>query len=150
MLYQSLAALGRVQTITPSNAGPTCTAFDYDLKAALATGDVIELGILPAGARILDMTLVTDKLDSNATPTAALDVGLMSGSVGDTDNRSIGTEFFAADLAGKAGGSSRMSLKSGFTVPKAQTDRSIGVKVNAIATGAATGRITLLVWYTLG
>ncbi|PHV10183.1 hypothetical protein [Chitinimonas sp. BJB300] len=149
MLYQSLAAQGRVQYTTPSDAGATCAPFDYDLKAALAAGDVIELGILPAGARILDMTLVTDKLDSHATPTVALDVGLMSGSVGDTGNRAIGAECFAADPVGKAGGASRMSLKSGFTLPKAQADRSIGVKVNAIATGAPTGRISLLLWYTL-
>jgi len=120
--------------------------FFIDLTAdQVANGNFFDVGILPAFHTVVDMVLIPDDLDSNGTPTVALDVGLVSGTPGDADsNRTIGAEFFSADIGARTGALSRMSLASGFRVQPVGYDRSIGVKVSAAAATAAAGRVRLL------
>jgi hypothetical protein len=136
-------------TRTISGAG-NVFANDYfiDLTAAqVVLNDVIDLGVLPGYHTISDAILIVDDLDSNGTPTIALDVGIMSGTPGDTVNaRTIGNELFAADTTARAGGTARMTKSAGFTIKPTELDRSIGVKIQAAAATAAAGRIRLRVW----
>lgn len=122
---------------------------DYfvDVAAAdIVLNDVIDLGILPANHTVVDAILIADDLDTNTTPTIALDVGVMSGVPGDvTSTRTCGSEFFAAATTAQAGGVARMSKKEGFLVKPTAADRSIGVKFQAAAATAAAGRIRLRV-----
>ena len=141
---QSDFAKGICDLATPECAGQTITHFlKYTIPAAgLPLNDIIELGVVPAGTKVVDMTLHSDDLDTGST--LALDVGLMNGTWQDPDqSRTVGAEFFSADAVAQAGGSSRMSLASGFNVAKSDSDRSIGVKIQAAATGAQTGEIRL-------
>lgn len=125
-----------------------CETFIYNLAAALVINDKIEIGVLPANARIVDGLIDTDDLDTG-TPAITLDVGIMSGTVGDADlARTVGTELFAASTVAQAGGMARTTLGQRST-PTA-LDRSIGILVKAApATGTATGTIRLTVYYVM-
>lgn len=122
---------------------------DYfvDLLAAdIVLNDVIDLGILPANHTVVDAILIADDIDTHETATVALDVGIMSGTPGDTTSvRTCGNEFFAADTTARAGGVARMSKKDGFIVKPTAADRSIGVKFQAAAATAAAGRVRVRV-----
>lgn len=121
--------------------------FEFALTGALAVNDVIEMGILPANNRIVDAMLDSDDLDTGGTPAITLDVGIMSGEVGDTSlSRTVGTELYTASTVARAGGMERTSKAQRLAPTNA--DRSIGVKVAAgPAAGATTGKIRLTVFY---
>ncbi|HJV52784.1 MAG TPA: hypothetical protein VJ652_15055 [Noviherbaspirillum sp.] len=121
--------------------------FYADLTAAqVAAGNIVDIGILPAGHTVVDSVLVPDDLDTNGSPTITLDVGIMSGTPGDdTSVRTCGAELFSASTAAQGGTPTRMSAKTGFLIPSVGYDRSIGVKINAGAATAAAGRVRVLV-----
>jgi hypothetical protein len=120
--------------------------FFIDLKAAdLVAGNLIDIGILPAGHAFLNAHLVPDDLDTNAAPTITLDVGIMSGIPGDTTGvRTVGQELFVASNAAQTGAPIASGLKSMYTLPAVAYDRSIGVKIVAGPATAAAGRIRLI------
>lgn len=126
--------------------------FEADLAATplkgvtLAVGDIIDFGIIPANTTVVDLLIDTDDLDSNGTPTLAYDVGVLTGTVGDTTGRTCGTEFFAATTASQSAGVTRMSKITGFRVAPVAYDRSIGIKITtAAATLPVTGILGLQV-----
>jgi hypothetical protein len=121
--------------------------FYIDVTAAqVATGNMLDVGILPAYHTVTDMVLVPDDLDTDASPAVTIDVGILSGTPGDaTSDRTIGAEFFSASTAGQGGTPTRMSLATGFKLKPTEADRSIGVKFAAGAATGAAGRVRLLV-----
>lgn len=141
-------AKGTLPVVTGDCAGDVVVnEYFVDLTAAqVVLNDIVDLGILPAYHTVVDAVLIPDDLDTNGTPTLALDVGIMSGTPGDTVTaRTCGAEFFAADIGARSGTLARMSLASGFKVQAKGVDRSIGVKFQAAAATAAAGRVRLLV-----
>lgn len=124
--------------------------FEFTLPAtALAAGDIIELGVLPANNAPSDAILVSDDLDSGGAPAIAFDVGIMSGVVGDKDSvRTCGNELFAASNVGQAGGVARATAASAFTIAATDNDRSIGVKITTAAQAQIAGaKLRLLLKY---
>jgi hypothetical protein len=102
--------------------------------------DVFEVGILPADHVLVDFILTADSWDSNATPTLAANIGVMTGAVGDTARvyTAVGTEMGAAIVFGKTAVSVfvRLAAVAANRVAASKTvDRSIGM---AITTAAAT------------
>lgn len=149
-IRQSQFITSQLATVSQSGAGDTF-ANDYfiDVTAAqIVLNDILEIGTLPAYRTVADAVLITDDLDTNGGPVLALDVGIMSGTVGDTNPaRTCGNEMFAADTTARTGGVARMSKKEGFLIKPTEEDRSIGVKIQAAAGTAAGGRIRLRVWF---
>lgn len=140
---------GQLGIVTGDCAGDVVVNdYFFDIKASqIVLNDIIDLGILPANHAISDAILITDDLDTNGTPTLALDVGIMSGTPGDTlSARTCGNELYAADTTARAGGTSRMTKTAGFILKPTESDRSIGVKIQAAAATAAAGRIRLRVF----
>lgn len=139
----------KANTVSADCAGDVvANQFYVDLKAAdLVAGNLIDLGILPAGHTVINAVLVPEDLDTNAAPTITLDVGIMSGVPGDgVSVRTVGTELFAASTAAQTGTPAAISQKSAYTIAAADFHRSIGAKIVAgPATAAATGRLRLLV-----
>lgn len=139
-IKQSDWAYGRRTTAVCGEAGEVvCERFTYTVTSDLSAGDIIEMGPLPAFAFPVDAVLVTDELG-----TGTLDVGVMSGDAGSTDqSRTCGAELFsgAADASVV-----RMSQPGGFRLTSVDKDRGIGVKVSAAVT-AANQRIDLLLFY---
>lgn len=137
--------------------GPDCAGdivqndYEADLAAAplkgvaLPINTIIDMGIIPAWSTVTDVTIVADDLDSGTT--LAIDVGVITGTPGDIVGvRTCGSEFFAASTIAQAGGVARMTAKTGFRVDPVGYDRSIGVKIQAAATGLATsGKLGLIV-----
>lgn len=127
---------------------PVVNRFFVDLKAAdLVANNVVDLGILPAGHAITEAILIADDLDTNGTPTITVDVGIMSGTIGDAVNaRTVGTELFSASNVAQAGTvSTAVTTKTVYTLAATGVDRSIGAKFVAGAATGAAGRLRLLV-----
>ena len=111
-------------------------------------GDIIDMGLIPALSKVVDVIVETDDLDSNGTPTLAFDVGVITGTPGDAvGSRTCGSEFFAASQIARAGGVARMSQSSGFRVDRANVDQSIGIKITtAAATLPTTGKLAVILF----
>lgn len=142
-------AQGTLGTVTADCAGEEIiNDYFYDIPAGqIVLNDIIDMGILPAYHTISDAILIADDLDTNGTPTIALDVGIMSGTPGDTVSaRTCGNELFAADIGARTGAISRPTKPAGLLIKPAEFDRSIGVKIQAAAATAASGRIRLRVF----
>lgn len=146
------ADAGRGNVIVPDCAGDMVrNRYELDLAGSglkgitLAVGDIIDLGPLPANYTVMDIMIDCDDLDSNVSPALAFDVGIMSGTPGDTVTaRTCGAEFFAASTVAQAGGIARTTLKTAFRVAPTGADRSIGLKITtAAATQPATGKLAV-------
>lgn len=127
--------------------------FEVTVPDTAATDDVIELGILPAHHSIRDAIIDTDALDEGSSPALVLDVGLMTGQVGEElddagDPRVCDDELFDGVDVGQAGGVLRASLATAFTIAPVAYDRSIGVKIATEADEAAEGTFGLTVFYS--
>lgn len=146
------ADAGRGNVIVPDCAGDIVrNRYELDLAGpvlkgvTLQVGDIIDLGPLPANYTVMDIFIDCDDLDSNGTPTLAFDVGIMSGTPGDTVTaRTCGKEFFDASTVAQAGGVARTTLKTAFRVAPVGYDRSIGLKITAAAaTQPTTGKLAV-------
>jgi hypothetical protein len=138
-------AAGTLPTLGSGCAGVVISQ-DYfvDLTAAqIEANQVIDMGLLPAGYTVTDVVLAPDDLDSASAIT--LDVGLLSGTPGDTANRTCGAEIFSGSTAAQTGAVARPTLKSAFNIKPSNEDRSIGVKIAVDAGTAVAGRIRLRV-----
>lgn len=146
--YQSDYAKGTIDLPVPECAGQVVThRLEYSWPAAgLSANDIIEFGVVPSNLRVVDMTLISDDLDTNGTPTIVLDVGILDGTWQDNDSSrtTIGDEFFDGATVAQAGGVVRMSEADGFELAKSASDRSIGIKVMTAAATSAAGTITLI------
>jgi hypothetical protein len=123
---------------------------DYfiDVTAAqIAAGNILEIGLLPAGHTVVDAIMIPDDLDTNGTPALVLDVGLMDGTIGDTSDttRTCGAELFDNTTCAQVGTPTRATLATAFTIQAVEYHRSIGVKVVTAAATAAAGRIRIRV-----
>lgn len=144
-IIQSNWAKGRLPTPVPNTAGDVVSEiFEVALTGPLAANDIVEIGVLPAYATIVDAYLDTDDLDSGTTLVA--DIGIMSGEVGKADvARTVGNELFAATTALQAAGLVR--LNKGVRIASTDADRSIGIKATAGAAGGGIGKVRLAVFY---
>ena len=112
--------------------------FEVPVTAALTTADVINFGYLPANARILAATLEATDVDTNVSPTIALNVG-DSGSA---------TRLFAASTVGQAGTASVASAVAGLHYKTTAKTLIVGAPSANAATGVA-GTIYLSILYTV-
>lgn len=145
---------GTGNVICPDCAGDLIeNVYEVDLASSplkgvtLAANDIIDLGLILANTTVADVLIDTDDLDTNGTPAISVDIGVLSGTPGDTTSvRTIGNEFFAADTTARTGGVVRMTKSAGFRVAPVGYDRSIGLKVvAAAATQATTGKLRVIV-----
>lgn len=144
-LIQSPWATGMLLPARPQTAFSTHSQlFIVDVPAAgFASGDILELAILPPYARIVDAKLIT----VGSLGAATVDVGLMSGLTGEPTNedgssRTVGAELFAA--AALTAEVTQLAKSAALLVEPTQKDRSIGVKFSAAVTAGAGKKIGLL------
>lgn len=144
--------IGTEVTKRPQTTGAIhVTKFVYDFglngSLALAAGDILELGILPSGATLVDATLITE--GSFAALTA--DIGIMTGDVGASTNsdgsaRTSDNALFAA--APLATTFARLSKPDAVVLKRDKdTETSVGVKVSGAVAKAAGKRIHLILFY---
>ena len=143
-IKQSAWAAGRKVAAVSGCAGEVVSQkFEFTVNENLAIGDIVEIGVLPAEHDVADMVAVVDAMGAGVT----VDVGIMSGDYGDTDqSRTSANEFFAgADVA--AATVARMASATGFRLDSGRKDRSIGVKIGGAGVTASGQVITLEVMY---
>ena len=84
--------------------------------------------------------------DTIGSPAITLDVGLLTGTVGDaTNSRTCGAEIFSASTAAQTGAVVRPTLKTAFNILPTGSDRSIGLKIAAAPATAVAGHVRLRV-----
>ena len=144
-LRQSVQLAQKLPSISADGYEPIVIVGDYVTVAGVAAGDVIEMGVLPAGYVPVDAILASEDLDSNGAPLITLDLGLISGTAGLVDNtRTGGNEAFAASAVGQAGGLARPT-KAAFALTAPTTaDRGIGVTVAAASATLVVGAMLRL------
>ena len=135
---------GRKQAPVSGEARNVVTErFDFTIGADMAANDIVELAVLPAYHFVVDAVLI---LSAGLGAGRTVDVGIMSGDVGEEDNtRTSGNELYAAQDSAAAV-ASRMVKADGFLLAPGNKDRSIGVKVSDTVT-AANQKVTLVLQY---
>lgn len=145
---------GPIPIAYPDCAGDVVVnRYEIDLAATplkgvtLGVNDVLDIGIIPATAQVVDVVIDSDDLDTGGSPALTFDVGVLTGDPGTTGSRTCGNEFFAATNVAQAGGVVRTSKKEAFRVAAAAKDTSVGVKITAAAaTQATSGKIGVSVF----
>lgn len=142
-LFQSHAAKGKQTPPTGYVAGAKMVAvfnhtFDADFTAA---SDKLEIGTLPAGAQLLNATLV-----SGALGALTADVGLMSGDAGAKDDaRTVGNQIFNDQSVNATEGNATRAAC--LAVAPAATHRGIGVTLSGNVAAGTTKTLTLVIEY---
>lgn len=147
-LYKSVQIAQKMPSLSADGYEPVCVTSDFVTVAGMVINDVIEMAILPAGYVPVDLTIATDDLDSNVTPTITLDAGIFSGTAGLSDNaRTCGNEALAASTVAQAGGLARQTKPDFSFIAPTTADRGIGIKLAAAAATLVVGaRVRLVLW----
>jgi hypothetical protein len=147
-IKQSLWALFKKTAARPVTSGAvTKQEFYYDASAGLLAADIVDLGVLPANAKILDAYIYADASIGTVNAT----VGVMSGDLGSTDSsRTLGTEIFNASAITNAHTAIvRMTNPAAPKLAGGTTDRSIGLQVSADVAAGSNKIVRVVVLYTL-
>jgi len=109
----------------------------YSLSGTLLAGQVIPMLAVPSGARIVDVVLSSQALDSGNS---------LKISIGDKTNPA---RYFDASSLAQAGGTERLNLVDGIAYRYAKSD-TVNVVVDVAPTiQSATGEFKLLVLYVI-
>lgn len=124
--------------------GVTAVTGVFNLTAALALGDIIQLADVPAGAEIDDVILDSAKIDTGATPAIEFEVGTAT----------TPGLFITGATVGQTGGiqHSNVAGAGGYQFPQTTNDERYTIQAQvttAPATGAAAGRVAVTVLYRL-
>lgn len=144
MAFQhSKQAQGIIATPRPQSAGAVHAAkFRWTFATALPAGDILELGVLPEFAEIVDYKLVPEGNFAGVTCSG----GLMTGEVGSDDaGRATGTELFSAATALNA--VAAPDKASAFNIASAAAPRGIGLAFSAQVAADANKKLTLILLY---
>lgn len=133
----------------PRTAGVVTVARgQLTIPTSIAVNDIVELLGLPPGCDVVDAIFDTDDLDTGGSPAILWDIGLMSGTFGDSASaRTCGDQLFAAITTSQAGGVARSTDKRAFRIGPASTARGIGAKLKTAAATPAAGTIGLTLFY---
>jgi hypothetical protein len=134
-------------------SGIVIQPFTYAVATALAENDVVELCKVPVNALITDFYLNVPDLDTHATPTIELDVGLTKATSGEdnvdvdgfVDGSSVGQSAGIIDLQDKNGTLAFPYLCTGDVAPYDGVHSKFSITVSAaVATGATS--VTIRGW----
>lgn len=108
------------------------------VTTSLAANDVLGLVVLPAEHEIVDFILDTTDLDSNATKTIKLDVGVVNA---DKNNLVTDSELITESTVAQAGGVARSDTIKGLRLAASNANRTVGVKVATVAATKKAGTV---------
>ncbi|WP_296763709.1 hypothetical protein [Sediminimonas sp.] len=142
-LFQSATAKRRHTPPVPQQAGVKAAAvFTYAFnKDFTAADDILEIGMLPAGAQVLGATVIGESLGATTA-----DIGIMTGDAGENDEtRTSGIELF--DDVSVNDNEAAASVKTCLALTPEQKHRGIGVVLSANVVAGAGKKITLVIEY---
>jgi len=136
-----------IPTARPQTAHNTHSQlFIVDVPAAgFASGDVLELAVLGPYCSIIDAAIVP----VGGLGAATVDVGIMSGEVGELTNkdgsaRTVGNQLFAGAAIAEL---TRMTKTDALLLKPQEPPRSIGVKFGAAVAGGAGKKFGLMLHF---
>ena len=143
-IIHSRWAAGTTATPRPQSAGAVhAVKFRHSFATALAAAAILELGVLPPYAQIVDYKLVPEGDFAGVTASG----GVMTGELGaDSDVRNAGTELFSAATALTA--VAAPDKATAYNVAASDQARGIGLKFSAAVAADATKKLTLILFYT--
>lgn len=147
-LFQSDFALGKKPQAI-SDSGQVVVEYLFMALTALATNDVVEIGKLPAGHVPVDAQYVSDDLDTNGSPTAALSFGVLNAAKTaiDTSAGSGGAAWATGLTIATTGGMVRQTADVLRKVTALDADRSIGYLATTGAATFAAGTLGVILTY---
>jgi len=118
---------------------------EFSLTVGLASGDLIHMGTLPMGSRILEVTLFSDDIDGSVAvgEITVGTTGLQEGVGGSSIAELIPSTAVAAAMVVKMSAAVSTGLFKKTTAPY-----EIGIKATAASTGI-TGKLRLAVLYVM-
>ncbi len=125
-----------------------CTVSEFIVPSGLVINDVIEMGAIPEGHIVTDVTFACEDTDSNGSPLITVQAGIISGVYGVVDaGRTCGAEFFTTNTAPQAGGVVRASVAAGLMLTPNLDVVPYGLKVVAAAATLVVGaKWRMFVW----
>lgn len=144
MLHISRAAKTTAAPIAGQSGTVMTAIFEHTFTTPFtAATDILEIGLVPAHARVVGATVIGAGFGGAITA----DVGLMTGDQGaNDDTRTLtGTEFF--NDANVNGAEANMELAAALAVTQSQTHRGIGVELSADVAAGAGKTLTLVLEY---
>ena len=145
MLFQSKTAKRRSTPPVAYQAGMVALAvFEHTFTTAFtAATDILEIGLLPAGAKIVRTTLIP----TNMVAATLADVGLMTGEAGEYDEtRTSGNQIFN-DVAA-TGAEKQATMVNLLAITPDETHRGIGVTLSLNQGASPTRKLTIVIEYT--
>lgn len=133
-IYQSDVAKGIKivpQAFTKGAVVATTAKFTIPAGTTITSSDIIELAVLPAFHRIVDVKVIPTGSYSAATA----DIGIMSGEVGDKESARTSNDVIFADVA-LTGIVGTVAKADALVMATANQDRSIGVALSGSVVGA--------------
>lgn len=110
-------------------------------EAYTASGNILELGVLPPFAKIAGYKIIPEGSFGGVTFSA----GLMTGVLGDDGSRSVGTELAAATTALTA--AIEGVKPEAFDAASSDIERGIGFVLSGDVTASASKKIRLLLFF---
>lgn len=137
----------------PVGAGQLCVAWGtYDIASAPADNDIIKMCKLPAGATVIDGTIYGEDIDTG-TETLDFDAGWAANGVEAADPDGFGN--FGV-ITGDASTTAPVGVRLFFggvllsDGPITFTNETtVQIEFNAAANAGGTGRLTVVVYYTV-
>ena len=137
--FNSDKIIGNVPLAHHGMGGTLKTAFaTVAVTSGIVTTDTINFFDLPAGARVVFAVLEADDLDSNGTPTIAINVG----------DAGSASRYFSASIVAQAGTLSTAIAAAGAGFSNTTKTRVTGALSANPATGVA-GNIYLTMFYII-
>lgn len=132
--------------IPPHSAGEVYVSDDVvELPATLALNQLAAVGILPAGCVPVDVKLIADKLDTNATDTLTLAVGLLNTAQNDLVAASTFITGATADATVNVTTGNAIGMMG--IAPDNENDRILALKCTAAAATKAAGGVRVIMTY---
>ena len=133
-------------SIPPHSAGELYVSDDIvELPNTLALNQLAAVGILPAGCVPVDVTLVADELDTNATDTLTLAVGLLNSAQDDLVAASTFITGATADSTVNVAVGNAIGMMG--IAPDDENDRIIALKCTAAGATKAAGGVRVIMTY---
>jgi hypothetical protein len=129
--------------ITPPNSDVLEVLIPFNFPAAApGVNDILALCKVPAGVKIVDWTIVTDRADSNGAPTLAFSLGSLNDQAAPT---ALTTTYAAAIATSQSANGVLRAITTAAFLESAAAIRPVGLLFTAAAATYVAGKTGLLV-----
>lgn len=122
--------------------------FEYTFAEAFAATDVLELGFIPANAKVIGATLIKTAFGLSGTVAITADVGILNGGLAENDDtRALQDTALFNDASLETAGEVAATTAASLAIAKDQKHRGIGVDISHDVTADPNKKLTLVLEY---